>query len=64
MNEIEDDTCWLCETDSETAEHVLIKCPGISDTIPQKWDLPNLVSDPKKALEIWEIGRGRVGAQA
>ena len=64
INEIEDDTCRLCGTDSETAEHVLIKCPGIRDTIPQEWDLPNLVSDPKKALEIWEIWRGRVGAQA
>ena len=64
INEIEDGTCRLCGTDNETAEHVLVKCPGIRDTIPQEWVLPNLVSDPKKALEIWEIWRGRVGAQA
>ena len=59
-NEIEDDTCRLCGTENEAAEHLLIKCPGIRDTIPQEWDLPNFVSDPKKALEIWEILRGRV----
>ena len=35
INEIEDDTCRLCGTDSETAEHV-IKCPGTRDTIPQE----------------------------
>ena len=49
INEIGDDTCQLCRTNSETAEHVLVKCPGIRDTVPQEWDLPNLVSDPKKS---------------
>ena len=35
FNIVADDTCRLCETDPETPEHLLVRCPALSSTLQE-----------------------------
>lgn len=54
--------CRVCGGAEETALHALTDCDAVKHMYPQGWKPHGLVTDTRKALEIWRKWRSIVEA--